>query len=79
MKNDTVSVNNCDIYVTLFPCSECCKAIIQSGIKEVIYLSDKYHDQDNMVASRRLFDECGVKYEKIKLEENKEIVIDLKN
>ena len=70
---------NSKIYVALFPCNECAKAIIQSGIKEVIYLSDKYHNEDNAIASRRLFDACGVKYEKIKLEENKEIVIDLKN
>ena len=43
------------IYVALFPCNECAKAIIQSGIKEVIYLSDKYKDQDNFKASKRLF------------------------
>lgn len=67
------------IYVDLFPCNECAKIIIQSGIKHIIYLSDKYADSENNIASRRLFDECGVKYEKIKLEENKEIVIDLRN
>ena len=52
------------IYVALFPCNECAKAIIQSGIKEVIYLSDKYHDEINMIASRKLFDACGVVYRK---------------
>ena len=50
------------IYVALFPCNECAKAIIQSGIKEVIYLSDKYKDQDNFKASKILFDKCNVKY-----------------
>ncbi len=50
------------VYVTLFPCNECAKAIIQSGIKEVVYLSDKYHDSPSSIASRRLFDTAGVKY-----------------
>ena len=50
------------VYVTLFPCNECAKAIIQSGIKELIYLSDKYHDEPLSVASRRLFNMTGVKY-----------------
>ena len=67
------------IYVALFPCNECAKAIIQSGIKEVIYLSDKYHDQDNMIASRRLFDECGVRYHEFKAIETKKIEIELDN
>ena len=43
------------VYVTLFPCNECAKAIIQSGIREIIYLSDKYHDTNASIASRRLF------------------------
>ena len=50
------------IYVDLFPCNECAKLIIQAGIKEVIYLSDKYADKDNFKASKKLFDACGVKY-----------------
>ena len=66
------------IYVDLFPCNECAKIIIQSGIKEVIYLSDKYADSENNIASRKLFDECNVKYNKIKLEHEKKIEIDLK-
>ena len=48
------------VYVTLFPCNECAKAIIQSGIKEVIYLSDKYADSDAVVASKRMFQMAGV-------------------
>ena len=63
------------LYVALFPCNECAKAIIQAGIKEVIYLSDKYHDQDNFKASKRLFDECGVMYRKLDLEKRKSINI----
>ena len=66
------------IYVDLFPCNECAKIIIQSGIKKVIYLSDKYADSENNIASRKLFDMCGVKYEKIALDKEKKIEIDLK-
>ncbi len=50
------------IYVGLFPCNECAKAIIQAGIKEVIYKEDKYADSDNVKASKMMFDTCGVKY-----------------
>ncbi len=49
-------------YATLFPCNECAKAIIQSGISEVIYLSDKYSDTESTIASKRMFDMAGVKY-----------------
>ena len=50
------------LYVTLFPCNECAKVVVQSGIKEVIYLSDKYHGTDQTVVSKKIFDVCGVKY-----------------
>ena len=50
------------IYVDLFPCNECAKEIIQSGIKEVVYLSDKYADSPSTIASKRLFDAAGVIY-----------------
>ena len=50
------------IYVSLFPCNECAKAIIQAGITTVIYDSDKYHDTPAMCASRRMFDAAGVRY-----------------
>ena len=53
---------NARLYVDLFPCNECAKKIIQSGIKEVIYLSDKYADSDSTKAAKILFDTCGVKY-----------------
>ena len=64
------------IYVDLFPCNECAKLIIQSGIKEVIYLSDKYAHTDGTIASKRLFDTCGVKYKQVKITD-KEIKLDL--
>ena len=53
-------VKGARIYVALFPCNECAKMIIQSGIKEVVYLSDKYHDTNTCVASRRMFQMSGV-------------------
>ena len=56
------SVRGCSVYTTLFPCNECAKAIIQSGIKEVIYMSDKYAESDSVMASKRMFDSAGVKY-----------------
>ena len=64
------------VYVDLFPCNECAKLIIQSGIKEVIYLSDKYKDTDGVIASKRLFDTCGVKYKQIIIT-GKEVKLDL--
>lgn len=56
------SVRGCTVYTTLFPCNECAKAIIQSGITEVVYLEDKYSDSDSVLASKRMFDTAGVKY-----------------
>lgn len=49
------------IYVDLFPCNECAKAIIQSGIKEVVYISDKYADTPSTQASKRMFGAAGVR------------------
>ena len=54
------------LYVGLFPCNECAKAIIQSGIKEVVFLSDKYALEDNTKASKRMFDQSGVSYRQLK-------------
>ena len=50
------------VYVTLFPCNECAKAIIQSGIKEIIYADNKYDGTDSVEASKKMFDAAGVKY-----------------
>ena len=49
------------LFVALFPCNECAKAIIQSGVKEVLYLSDKYADSMSTLASKRMFAAAGVK------------------
>ena len=66
------------IYVDLFPCNECAKAIIQSGIKEVIYLSDKYNGTKENLASKHLFDTCCVKYRKLDLKHQKNLLVSLK-
>ena len=58
------------IYVDLFPCNECAKAIIQAGIKEVIYLSDKYSNTESNIASKRLLSTCNVKCRQYKSENN---------
>ena len=56
------SLEGAKIYVSLFPCNECAKAIIQSGIRTVIYDSDKYAEQPSFIASKRMFDAAGVRY-----------------
>ncbi|MFA5450145.1 MAG: dCMP deaminase family protein [Clostridia bacterium] len=61
--NATGSVRGCSIYVALFPCNECCKAIIQSGISKIYYISDKYADTDSVKAGKRMLDAAGVEYE----------------
>ena len=53
------------IYVDLFPCNECAKLIIQSGIREIVYLDDKYASSETTIASRRMFDAVGLKYRKM--------------
>ncbi|MCR5774515.1 MAG: dCMP deaminase family protein [Lachnospiraceae bacterium] len=58
------SLAGAGLYVTLFPCNECAKAIIQTGIKTVVYGSDKYADTPSTVASKKMFDSAGVKYRK---------------
>ncbi len=56
------SLKGSKVYVTMFPCNECTKAIIQSGIKEVIYMNDKYKDTDSVKASKKMLDLCHIKY-----------------
>ena len=53
------------IYVALFPCNECAKAIIQSGIREIVYLSDKYKDTMGNFASKKMLNAAGVKYTRL--------------
>lgn len=57
------SLEGTKLYVSLFPCNECAKAIIQAGIKTVVYASDKYEGTPGNIASKKMFDAAGVKYE----------------
>lgn len=61
-RGNFLDIRDSIMYVTLFPCNECAKLIIQAGISEVIYLEDKYHDTEETIAARWLFDQCGIKY-----------------
>lgn len=64
--NSHKSLKDCTLYVTMHPCNECAKAIIQSGITKVIYYENKYPDSDSTKAAKSMFDNCGVeiiKYE----------------
>ncbi len=67
LNNDGGSLKGAKVYTTLFPCNECAKAIIQSGIKEVIYMSDKYAETDSVIASKKMFDMVGVIYRQYKI------------
>lgn len=75
--NSTKKLKDCTLYVVLFPCHECAKAIIQSGIKEVIYLSQKYMDTESDRAAQKMFELTGVKVTKFEpREEQNPITID---
>ena len=73
--NSTKDLHGARIYVDLFPCNECAKLIIQSGIKEVVFLSDKYKDSDSVKASRKMFKLSGVKERQL-IVKNKKIILD---
>lgn len=60
-----IDFKNCILFTTLFPCNECAKLIVQSGISKVYYLSDKYADTDSTKAAKLLFDACEIEYEQI--------------
>ncbi|MFP4580732.1 MAG: deoxycytidylate deaminase [Candidatus Sumerlaeia bacterium] len=75
LNSNAADVRGCTVYVTLFPCNECAKLIVQSGIKKVVYLSDKYHNTDGAVAARRIFDMTGIDYQAFEAKAER-IVID---
>ncbi len=64
LNNRSGSLDGCTAYVSLFPCNECAKAIIQSGIKKIIYLEDKYAEADNVIASKRMLHSAGIELER---------------
>ncbi len=65
LNNIGMDLRGCKIYTALFPCNECTKAIIQSGITEVIYLSDKYEGTDSAKASKHMLNKASVNYRKV--------------
>ncbi|WP_338969383.1 dCMP deaminase family protein [Spiroplasma endosymbiont of Labia minor] len=59
------NLNNTTIYTTLFPCNECTKAIIQAGIKKIVYACDKYATTENTMASKKMFGDVNIEYVKV--------------
>jgi dCMP deaminase len=76
LNKNNEDLDGCIIYVALFPCNECAKLIIQSGIKEVVYLSDKYKDTDSHKAAEKMFNMSKVICRKFK-SDRKEIKINM--
>ncbi|KAG5684011.1 hypothetical protein PVAND_013264 [Polypedilum vanderplanki] len=75
LNKNSFDVKGCSLYVALFPCNECAKIIIQSRIKEIVYLSDKHADKPQTKASKMMLDSAGIKYRQYKPKHSK-IVID---
>lgn len=74
--NSHADLRGTTVYVDLFPCNECAKAIVQAGIKKVVYYSDKYNGTDGNIVAKKIFDECGVEYVQMK-EKGKQYTINL--
>jgi len=64
--NSTCPLEGCTLYVSLFPCNECAKAIVQSGIKYIVYENDKYADTDIVKASKKILTAANVEYVQLK-------------
>ncbi|XP_017022777.1 probable deoxycytidylate deaminase [Drosophila kikkawai] len=78
LNSNGASLTGTRLYTTLFPCNECTKLIIQSGISQILYLSDKYAEKPKYRASKRMLDAVGVTYKKHQPKQ-KEIIIDFDN
>lgn len=76
LNSNVGSLKGATLYVTLYPCNECAKAIIQSGIKRVVYMENKYADTDGVKASVMMFEKCGVVVEKYE-PANRSIILNL--
>ena len=63
--NATTPLTGASIYVTLFPCHECSKLIIQSGIREIVYLEEKYNGTESDVAAKKMLESAGIQYRKL--------------
>jgi dCMP deaminase len=70
LNNIGIDLHGCRLYTTLFPCNECAKAIVQSGITEVVYLSDKYAGSNEHIASRKMLDSAAINCRKMTTEIN---------
>lgn len=75
LNKNSVNVSGCTLYVALFPCNECAKIIIQSRIKEIVYVSDKHADKPQTIAAKMMFDAAQIKYRKF-IPKHRRIVID---
>jgi dCMP deaminase len=64
LNKNSESIKDCTMYSTLFPCCRCAQAIIQTRMRRIVYLSDKYHEKPEYIASRRMLDAAGVEYTK---------------
>jgi dCMP deaminase len=73
LNSNVSTLEGATLYVSLFPCNDCAKLIIQSGIKHIVYMDDKYKNDSSNIASRRMFDASGVTYTKL----GKTISVDL--
>ena len=76
--NSIKSLKDSTIYVTHFPCNECAKAIVQAGIRKVVFYSDKHKNLDSTKASRMIFENAGVEMVNLKIDRN-EIKIEFKD
>lgn len=76
LNNRSGQLEGCRIYTTLFPCNECAKALIQAGIKEIIYIEDKYSDTDSVIASKTMMKSAGVTFRQY-VPGNKKVILDL--
>ena len=72
--NSIKSLKNSTIYVTHFPCNECAKAIVQSGIKKVVYFSDKHKDLETTMASKKILENANVEISHINLDKEKIVI-----
>lgn len=64
--NSTVGLEDTVLYVTLFPCHECAKLIIQSGVREIVYIENKYQEEKSVKASMRMLEDAGVSHRQMK-------------
>jgi len=74
--NSEAPLKGCSIYVSLFPCNECAKAIIQCGIAKIVYEDDKYADTDGVIASKKMLTASGVEFVQLKQKISLEVKVD---